>query len=167
MKKLPYSFYEKHVVEVAKDLLGKTLVFGGFKGIITETEAYRGADDQASHAYRKTKRSEIMFGPAGIVYVYMIYGMYYCFNIVTESEGNPGAVLIRGLKLRDINLNGPGKICKHLGIDKNHNGIDLTTKEDFYLEDATAQVKFKATPRIGITKDVDKLWRFVVDEREY
>lgn len=166
MKRLSYSFYERHVVEVAKDLLGKTLVFSGFKGIVTETEAYGGGDDLASHAYKKTKRSEVMFGPAGKVYVYMIYGIYYCLNIVTESDGDPSAVLIRGVKLLNIHLNGPGKICKHLGINRNHNYIDLTTDKDFYLTEGR-KIKYKATSRIGITKAIDKQWRFVIDDIFY
>jgi len=109
--RLSYDFYKRNVVEVARDLIGKNLVFRNFQGIITETEASRGSDDEASHAYKGTSnRSAIMFGPPGYLYVYMIYGMYYCINVVTEEVGHPSAVLIRGLRLPDIHLDGPGKI---------------------------------------------------------
>jgi len=133
MLRLDNSFYNRHVVYVAKNLLGKTLVFGKVKGIITETEAYRGADDEASHAFSWTPRSSIMFGPPGYSYIYFIYGMYHCLNIVTEEKNSPSAVLIRGLKLPDIHLNGPGKVCKYLGITREHNGINLVTDNNFYL----------------------------------
>lgn len=161
--KLGYDFYNRHGVEVAKDLLGKKIVFGKFQGIITETEAYRGEDDAASHAYKGiTKRSAIMFGLAGHVYVYLIYGMYYCLNIVTEAEGEPSAVLIRGLQLPDIHLDGPGKICRHLGITTAHNGINVITNQEFYLTDGVNIKDYLTTPRIGIRKAVEKPWRFVV-----
>jgi DNA-3-methyladenine glycosylase len=162
MSKLPFEFYNRHVVEVAKDLLGKELHFGEYSGIITETEAYRGSDDEASHAYRgPSPRSYVMFGPAGHSYVYFIYGMYHCLNIVTEEENNPSAVLIRGIRLAGTHLNGPGKICKAFGITKEHNNIDLTTSQNFYLTSGINILEYKATPRIGIKKATDKLWRFV------
>ena len=161
-QKLTQRFFNRHVAEVAKDLLGKILVFNGFKGIITETEAYRGQDDEASHAFKgSTPRSYIMFGEAAYSYVYLIYGMYYCLNIVTEGIGQPSAVLIRGLKLPDIHLNGPGKICKYLGITKEHNAVNLAASRDFYLTEGVNITDYQATPRIGIKKSTDKLWRFV------
>ena len=160
--KLCDDFYNRSVVEVAQDLLGKTLVFFNFRGVITETEAYRGADDEASHAFKgPTPRSSIMYGPPGYSYVYLIYGLYHCLNIVTEAEGNPAAVLIRGLQLPRVHLNGPGKICKHLGISKAHHGIHLVSSDDFYLNDGLHTIPYQATPRIGIKKATDKLWRFV------
>lgn len=160
-KPLPSKFYNRHVVEVAQDLIGKTLVFGKHQGIITETEAYRGSDDEASHAFKgPTTRSEIMFGPSGYSYVYLIYGMYYCLNIVTEPLGSPSAVLIRGLQLPNIHLNGPGKICKYLGITKTHHGINLINHHSFYVTGKNI-IPYQATSRIGIKKGVDKLWRFV------
>ena len=161
MLKLDNNFYNKHVVEVAKNLLGKTMVFGKVKGIITETEAYRGADDEASHAFNFTPRSSIMFGPPGYSYVYFIYGMYYCLNIVTEERNSPSAVLIRGLKLPDIHLNGPGKICKYLGITKEHNAINLVTDNNFYFTEGINSVTYTSTARIGIKKAIDKQWRFL------
>ena len=157
------EFYERNCVEVAKDLIGKTLVIGQVEGIITETEAYRGADDPASHAFGGiTKRSHVMFGPAGYTYVYLIYGMYHCLNVVTEGVGQGAAVLIRGLKIPDFNLNGPGKICRHFNITREYNGIDLTTNNNIYIIPGIENPPYIATPRIGIKKAVDKPWRFIM-----
>ena len=160
---LNYTFYNRHPVKVARDLLGKTLVFGKFCGLITETEAYRGIDDEASHAFKGiTKRSAIMFGPAAHVYVYMIYGIYYCLNIVTEEAGQASAVLIRGLQLPDVHLNGPGKLCRHLGLTKAHNGINLMDNNvNLYITDGIEVKNPIITPRIGISKAKDKPWRFL------
>jgi len=164
MLRLDNSFYNRHVVEVAKNLLGKTMVFGKVKGVITETEAYRGADDEASHAFSWTPRSSIMFGSPGYSYIYFIYGMYHCLNIVTEEKNSPSAVLIRGLKLPDIHLNGPGKICKYLGITREHNGINLVTDNNFYLtEGIINSATYTSTARIGIKKAIDKQWRFLIN----
>ncbi|WHQ46927.1 MAG: DNA-3-methyladenine glycosylase [Candidatus Midichloria sp.] len=160
-KKLPYEFYNRHVVEVAKDLLGKKLVFGNIAGIITETEAYRGFDDEASHAFKgSTSRSKIMFGRAGYTYIYMTYGMYYCLNVTAEDVGKAGAVLIRGLKLPEIHLNGPGKLCKYLQITKLQNGIDLINNNKIHIEKGVKVEQYTTTPRIGIKKAVNKPWRF-------
>lgn len=160
--RLSDSFYKRNAVEVAKDLIGKNLVFNNYRGIITETEAYRGSDDEASHAYRGvSNRSAIMFGPPGYLYVYMIYGMYYCLNVVTEEAGWPSAVLIRGLKLPDIYLSGPGKICRYLGITTRHNGIHLAGSNNFYLTGGINIENITITPRIGIKKAIDKPWRFI------
>ncbi|ACE06363.1 hypothetical protein Aasi_1011 [Candidatus Amoebophilus asiaticus 5a2] len=165
--KLTYDFYNRHVVEVAKDLLGKKLVWGEFEGIITETEAYRGLDDAASHAaLGMTSRSQIMFGPPGHVYVYLIYGMYHCLNIVTEESGQPSAVLIRGLKLSDVYLNGPGKICRHLNIDRTHNNLCLVNHDSMYLMEGITNPTYQETARVGIKKAVDKLWRFIITPEE-
>ena len=162
--KLPREFFSRHSPEVARDLLGRILVFGDHKGIITETESYRGLDDPASHAYRgPTPRAKIMFGTPGLSYVYFIYGMYHCLNIVTEEEGLPSAVLIRGLKLLtppfDL-LGGPGKICREMKITREHNGIDLINHDSFYVMEGKRAEEFVATPRIGIKTAMDKLWRF-------
>lgn len=163
LNKLPVEFYSRHVVDVAKDLLGKRLFFGSFHGIITETEAYRGHDDEASHAFRGiTKRSEIMFKNPGHAYVYMIYGMYYCLNIVAEMEGQAAAVLIRGVKLPDLHLDGPGKACRHLGINKEHNGINVIHSDYLYVTDGIEKPNHEVTTRIGIQKAKEKPWRFVM-----
>jgi len=160
--RLDRSFFLGPTVQVAQDLLGKRLTFQKFSGIITETEAYHQDDDPACHAYRgKTPRNAPMFGPAGHSYVYFIYGMYHCLNIVTEPEGIAAAVLIRGLKIDQINLNGPGKLCRYLKITKDHNDIDLMTSNYFYVSDEGAKPQFISTPRIGIRKGQTILWRFV------
>lgn len=166
MKRLPLSFFSRHTVDVAKDLIGKILVFGNYQGIIIETEAYRGKDDEASHAFRGiTPRSSIMFGRAGISYVYLVYGKYYCLNIVSELDGKPGAVLIRGMNLLEpsLLLDGPGKLCQALGITKQHNGLDLIHHQDFYVAEEQKNLTYKTTPRIGIRSAIDKYWRFVAD----
>jgi len=164
MTKLGYEFYNRCPVEVARDLLGKNFIFNYHKGIITETEAYRGLDDEASHAFKgPTKRASIMFGPCGQIYVYMIYGMYFCMNIVTGNIGEAGAVLIRGLRLADKVLDGPGKVCRHLGITKAHNGLDLINNDQAYLMNGIEVSNPIITSRIGITKAVDKPWRFCIN----
>lgn len=165
LQALPRRFYSRPTLEVAPDLLGKALIFKNFTGYITETEAYIGQDDEASHAARGiTPRSKIMFGQPGLSYVYFIYGMYNCLNFVTEQDGAPGAVLIRGLYLPEmkLHLNGPGKLCRHLGITRAHNGIDIVTAKDFYIADKLHIPAFDTTPRIGISKAKDKPWRYVV-----
>lgn len=156
------EFFSRHVKEVAHDLIGKRFSFYGLNGIIAETEAYRGRDDEASHAYRGlTPRNTAMFGPPGRIYVYFIYGMHYCLNIVTEEEGPPSAVLIRGMLVPPLYLNGPGKICQFLGISTKEYGLNLLTHEHVYIAEGVRCEAIKATPRIGIKKATDKLWRFI------
>lgn len=166
MQHLSRDFFEQDTVQVAQNLLGKVLIFRDFKGIITETEAYKGGDDPASHAYRgSTPRTQVMFEKPGMTYIYLIYGMYYCLNLVTEQEGRPGAVLIRGLRLfhpESYVLNGPGKLCRHLNLTKEHNKIDIINSDFFYVIDMESPpLTFQTTSRIGIKKAQDKLWRFV------
>ncbi len=164
--RLKREFFNRPTIDVAQDLLGKIMVFKEAAGVITETEAYIGQDDPACHAHRGlTKRNAVMFGPAGFSYVYFIYGMYYCLNFVTEEEEKPAAVLVRGLMLikpSPLHLNGPGKLCRHLGITRDHNGIDLIESDTFYIKDSPFSPPFDSTSRIGISKGQDKLWRFVV-----
>ena len=162
--KLNRSFFKQPTLEVAKGLLGKEIFFYKKSGIITETEAYIGMDDPACHAAAGlTKRTEVMFGKAGYSYVYLIYGMYYCLNFVTEEEGFPAAVLIRGVLAKDEYFNGPGKLCRYFGINKDYNKIDIASDVNFYLSDSGINYTFKATSRIGISKGKDKLWRFVAN----
>ncbi len=162
MQKLPRSFFNRPTLTVAQKLLGKNLVFNGQSGIITETEAYIGENDPACHAARGlTPRTKVMFGPAGHAYVYLIYGMYFCLNFVTERKGFPAAVLIRGVRTNDKYLDGPGKLCKGLGITKTHNGIDICGSEDFFVRDSNYRPRFEVAPRIGIKVGVDKMWRFL------
>ena len=162
--KLTYNFYKNHVVKVARELLGKKLVYGCHEGIITETEAYRGKDDEASHAYRgMTQRSAIMFGPPGYAYVYIIYGLYYCLNIVTEKEGQPGAVLIRSLQLSHLHLKGPGRVCRYLGITKQDNGTNVMESNHLYITHGISIPDISVTSRIGICKAMEKPWRFAAN----
>ena len=163
------SFYSKNTLDVSKSLLGCVLCreFDSgdvLKGMIVETEAYT-QEDPACHAFRGiTKRAAMLFKSPGLAYVYLIYGMYYCLNFVTQEEGFPAAVLIRSVHMTDIDdkkLNGPGKLCRFLGITKEHNNIDLLTSKDFYVSDKGLSLPFKTTSRIGISAGQDRQWRFV------
>lgn len=156
-------------MKVAQELLGKFLVWKTgkttIKAKIVETEAYCGQNDLACHASKGlTPRTKVMFGPPGHAYVYMIYGMYHCLNIVTEREGQPSAVLIRALDCE--NCKGPGKVCRELKIDRNFNGIDMTKNNLLWVEDDGNKIKksqIKRGKRIGVdyaAKWKDKLWRF-------
>lgn len=169
MKRLNREFFERPTVSVARELLGKFLVRRIGKKIIKariiETEAYCGINDLACHASRSlTERTKVMFGPAGFFYVYMIYGMYHCLNIVTEKEGNPSAALIRALDCE--NCDGPGKLCRELKIDRKFNAVDLTKSNSLWVEGSKIRVKrsqIKKGKRIGVDyagKWKDKLWRF-------
>lgn len=177
-KILTKKFYLKETLKVAQDLLGCFLVrkIGkkSIKGMIMETEAYIGEDDLASHASKgRTPRTEIMYGEAGRSYVYMIYGMYHCFNIVTEKKDFPAAVLIRGIKIENIEYkktNGPGKICKFMQIDRKLNGCDITKGERLWTEKGIKinEACIKKEKRIGI--DYAKhckhyLWRFHINPK--
>lgn len=183
--KLSRSFYNRPTLKVAQEFLGKFLIrkIGRKKvvGKIVETEAYVGFKDMASHAARgKTPRTAIMHGPAGHVYVYMIYGMYFCLNIVTEKEGYPAAVLIRAVEpvvksRRGIQASptllrtgsGPGRVCQYFKIDKKLNGEDICGQR-LWIEDRKVGVKEKGivkAKRIGVDyagKYKNKLWRFYV-----
>src|SRR6266581_4888992 len=140
---LPRGFYARPTVEVARGLLGKILVHGETEGRIVETEAYLGGDDLAAHSARGiTNRTRVIFGPPGHAYVYFIYGMYECLNLVAEPEGTPGCVLIRAIEpvagidamrrrrpaargIEDL-ANGPGKLTLAMGITRRHDGADVT-----------------------------------------
>lgn len=167
--RLKEEFFARDTREVARDLLGKVLVYQSFAGRIVETEAYLGPEDLASHArFKSRKRNYLMFGPPGRLYVYFTYGMYYMLNIVAKEEGKAGAVLIRGLepltKVRG-KMDGPGKITRELGITKEHSGL-LITSEELHMKEGPKVLKIKETPRIGIDyagEYKDKLWRFVIE----
>jgi len=174
MKKLTREFFLQPTDEVAKQLLGKLIVMKQgrkvFKAIITETESYHG-DDPASHASRKrTPRNEPMFWQGGHLYVYFIYGMYHCLNITTESADYPAAVLIRGVKLIEPEeklLDGPGKLCRELHIDKLYDLLDICLAKNqnkFSLFDIGLKPKFHATKRIGISQNKDALLRFLISD---
>jgi DNA-3-methyladenine glycosylase len=177
---LKRDFYERHTVEVARDLLGKVLVHGSAAGIIVETEAYLGGDDLASHSARGiTDRTRVIFGPPGHAYVYFIYGVYECLNLVCEPEGKPGCVLIRALEpvagiermrlrrpaaRKDEDLaSGPGKLTLAMGITRAQNGADVTRGALVVRDPAEKRrVEIAVTPRIGITKCADLPLRFTV-----
>ncbi len=173
-KKLTRSFFDRSVHEVAPDLIGATLLFGGVGGHLVEVEAYHHTDP-AAHSYRgPTERNSVMFGPPGYAYVYRSYGIHWCVNFVCERKGSASAVLIRALAptagltamrrrrgLADERLlcSGPGRLCEALGISGKHNGLPLDALpfELFARQDA---VEIVAGPRIGLTKAVDKPWRY-------
>jgi len=194
MKLLTRDFFDRDTVQVARELLGKQLVRVLEDGTelvcsITETEAYVGPVDKACHAYgyKRTPRTQTLFAPPGTAYIYLIYGMYHCLNFVTEAEGEPCAVLIRGAKpvknediiaeyrfgrkTNELNayqrknfLNGPGKLCKGLSLTRAQNGLDLlTTVGGLYVCDGPAPARIHAGKRIGIDyaeEAVDFPWRF-------
>jgi DNA-3-methyladenine glycosylase len=188
---IPLSYYQHDdVVGVAKDLLGKVIFSKSTDGlitagIITETEAYAGANDRASHAYqnRRTKRTEVMFHDGGVAYVYLCYGMHHLLNIVTSSKDTPHAVLIRAIHpLIGIDImqerrkgktplaSGPGLVCQALGIDKSHNGISLIS-DILWIENQNIKVNSKeilTTPRIGVDyakEDALLPYRFLLENR--
>jgi DNA-3-methyladenine glycosylase len=159
LQKLPRDFYDRDTVTVAKELLGKYLVLksdrGELIGKIVEVEAYLGPHDLAAHSARGlTERTKPMFGPPGYAYVYMIYGMYFCMNVVTEAEGHASAVLIRAIEpIQHIHerTQGPGLLCKAMRIDKKYNAHDLLS-DDFYIATPPDNERFTIVkkPRIGV-----------------
>jgi len=177
---LPRDFYARATVAVARDLLGKVLVHGPTAGIIVETEAYLGGDDLASHSARGiTERTRVIFGPPGHAYVYLIYGMYECLNLVAEADGKPGCVLLRALQpaagldtmrkrrataRRELDLaSGPGKLTLALGITRAHNGADVTRGALVVREPAERRrFELAVTPRIGIRQCADWPLRFII-----
>ena len=194
-KKLPREFYTRgDTLLIARELLGKRLVVPEadgtrVSGIIVETEAYVGADDKASHAYgnRRTPRTEPMFMLGGIAYVYLIYGIYHQFNVVTNIESNPHAVLIRAVEpeeriermrarravTRDEQLtSGPGKLCQAFGIDRSYSKADLTGGR-VWIENTRAKIRvdeIASGPRVGIAyagEFVEKPWRFWMRNNPY
>jgi DNA-3-methyladenine glycosylase len=185
--KLTRSFYSRSALDVSSDLLGKVLVrkFQNriLSGKIVETEAYVGPHDLACHASKgHTPRTSVMFGPPGYAYVYMIYGFYFCLNVVTEPIGFPAAVLIRAVEPienvelmkqlrnnpdRETNItSGPGKLCMAMSIDKQLNGEDLLGTT-IWIEDRNLDPgPIRTTPRVGVDyagEYKDKPWRFLVD----
>jgi DNA-3-methyladenine glycosylase len=168
--KLGTNFFSNDVLEVAPALLGKALVRVFPDGrterlIITETEAYRGEEDLACHASKgRTARTEVMYGPGGYVYVYLVYGMYWMLNFVTGNTNVPQAALIRGLK----GITGPGKLTRFLAIDKSFYGEDLSKSERLYVMNGIEKVTYKTTVRIGIDYAGEiwknKPWRFVLEK---
>lgn len=199
MKTLDREFYNRDSLVVAKELLGKVLVreINGQKISvkIVESEAYMGITDRAAHSYggRRTSRVEVMYGGPGFSYVFLVYGMYYCFNIVTREAGNPQAVLIRaaepieGFDLMAQNrfkktynqliksqirslTNGPGKLCRALQIDKSLNGEDLCGNKLYVEEGKNEKFNIVSSKRIGVDyaeEARDYLWRFYIEDNGY
>ena len=159
MQKLPRTFYDRDTIVVARELLGKHLahVSDGVEriGRIVEVEAYLGPHDRAAHSARGlTERTKTMFGPPGHAYVYLIYGMYHCMNVVTQPEGVGSAVLLRAVEpVRNVEgrTQGPGLLCRALHLDRRLNGHDLLS-DDFYLADLDGPTGFAIAkrPRIGV-----------------
>ncbi|HVP07435.1 MAG TPA: DNA-3-methyladenine glycosylase [Candidatus Acidoferrum sp.] len=180
-KKLTRSFYARPTLEVARDLLGKYIVYRTpselFAARIVEVEAYVGEQDPACHAAPgPTPRNQIMYGSPGFAYIYFIYGMYHCLNFVTEPKGHPAAVLLRAAEPdegipsmieraprsphRTI-LSGPGKFCRAFGLTVKQNGLDLTGPTLFVEDRGEASPEIAQSPRIGIKNGVEHLWRFI------
>jgi DNA-3-methyladenine glycosylase len=158
-RRLPRSFYDRDTTLVAQELLGKHLVHvvGGVErvGRIVETEAYLGPHDLAAHSARGlTNRTRIMFGPPGHAYVYLVYGMHWCMNVVTEEEGHASAVLLRAVepvKNLEGRTQGPALLCKAMGIDGRQNGADLVSNAFFIAQPAEEDsVRIVKRPRIGV-----------------
>lgn len=194
MKKLPRKFYLRDdTVQVARDLLGKLLVVPDsdghrVSGMIVETEAYLGIEDRAAHSYggRRTARNEVMYGQAGHVYVFFVYGMYHQFNVVTGPIDHPHAILVRAVEpvegievmrerrgvMKDRNLtSGPGKLCIAFGIDRSVNGEDLRGNR-VWLEGyrQAADTEIASGPRIGIDyagEDAARPWRFWIRNNNF
>jgi len=193
-RKLPREFYARqNVLTVARELLGKLLVVpvnngSRVSGMIVETEAYRGPEDRASHAYggRRTKRTETMYQLGGTAYVYFVYGMYYQFNVVTNIRDTPHAVLVRALQpvegienMRDRrqthsdrNLtSGPGKLCIAMGIDRKLDREDLLGKRIWIEEgERIPRTRIASGPRVGIDyaeEWIEKPWRFWLKDNPF
>jgi DNA-3-methyladenine glycosylase len=172
--KLRRSFFDRPVLNVAPELIGATLLVDGVGGRIVEVEAYHHTDP-AAHSYRgQTDRNAVMFGPPGVAYVYRSYGIHWCLNFVCETEGSASAVLIRALEPTEglgamrrrrgvvderLLCSGPGKLCEALGVTSRHNGLPLD-KAPFELRARADDAEIVRGVRIGITKAVEKPWRY-------
>ncbi len=166
--RLPAGFFQRNVLEVAPELLGKNLIRQFDDGqqkkyVIAEVEAYSGDGDLACHASKgKTPRTEVMFREGGLVYVYLVYGIHWLLNIVTGKEGDASAVLIRGLE----GIEGPGRVGKALCLDKSFYGENLFKSNRIWIENSEKKVEFTISPRIGINYAgepwVSKPWRYLL-----
>ena len=170
------SFFARSVHEVAPELVGAELYVGGVGGMIVEVEAYD-HEDPAAHGYRgRTERNASMFGPPARAYVYRSYGVHWCLNFVCDEEGIASAVLVRaleplagldamrarrGLESPRLLCTGPGRLCQALGLTREHDGLPLD-EPPFELRPRSREVDLVAGPRIGITKAVERPWRYGV-----
>jgi DNA-3-methyladenine glycosylase len=176
-KTLSKQYFNRPTLIVARSLVGKYLVrengHGTVAGRIIEVEAYIGPEDKACHAAKgRTSRTEVLFGPPGMSYVYLIYGMYHMLNVVTEPAEFPAAVLIRAIDVDGELIDGPGKLCRELGIDRSLHRLDMTNGRSLWFEDRGGNVSKKQVgtfPRIGVDYAgawAKKPWRFrLVDDR--
>jgi len=182
METLSRSFFERYTPTVARELLGMRLVRVDegkrMAGVIVETEAYRGRIDPASHAYRgRTRRNEVMFGPAGHAYVYFIMGMHYCLNVTTEFPGTPGAVLLRAIEpaegmrrmLKNRGLgsavhvtDGPGRLTEAFKINSRLNGEDMVTSRILFIERGIKPKRIGRSSRVGIKVATERRWRYFI-----
>lgn len=199
MEKLCREFYRRDTLIVAKELLGNLIVKNVGNDLIVakivEVEAYRGTIDKAAHSYsgKVTDRTKIMYGDGGFAYVYLIYGMYYCMNIVASTINNPEAILIRAVepidginvmsqlrfgkdfnditKKQKINLtNGPGKLCIALNITKESNGVDMCGEDFYILDNEKKDFTIETSKRINIDyseEAKDFYWRFFIKNNPY
>jgi len=169
---LDQEFFNRPTIRVARELLGKYLVRRADRGsicaAITDVEAYVGLRDKASHASRgRTPRNQVMFGPAGFWYVYLVYGLHHCLNIVTERDGYPAAILVRGI----TGASGPGRVCRYFGIDRGLNAKAASRASGLWIEDRGVVVsprRIRRGPRIGVDyagEWKDKKWRFYVEQK--
>lgn len=174
---LPRSYFNRPTLTVARSLIGKYLVRENGKGTIVgkiiEVEAYVGPEDKACHASKgRTARTEVLFGPPGMSYVYLIYGMYHCLNVVTERAEFPAAVLIRAIEVDGLLINGPGRLTRAMEIDRSLNRIDMTVGEQLWFEDRRMKLprnRVAAFPRIGVDyagEWAKKPWRFRLADEE-
>jgi DNA-3-methyladenine glycosylase len=181
-RRLPRSFYNRQALDVARDLLGAVVSHAGVRLRLTEVEAYDGANDPASHAFRgQTARNAVMFGPPGHVYVYFTYGMHFCMNLVCGPSGVPAAVLLRagevesGLDVavarrprstrRDL-ARGPARLTQALAVDRSQDGADVTRRDSPLQVFAGTPIDaalVRRGPRVGISHAVDWPWRLWVD----
>jgi DNA-3-methyladenine glycosylase len=180
------GFYLRPTLTVASELIRKTIVYRHGDAVmaadIVEAEAYIGEDDPACHAaVGLTERNRVMYGKGGHSYIYFIYGMYNCFNVVTEKSGFPAAVLIRAVEPvlgeeimaanspagAKILTNGPGKFCRAFGLTREHNGLDLTRSEIYLIDRGNHQSRIEISQRIGIKKGANKPWRFFDADSRY
>lgn len=182
--RLDYDFFARETTVVAQELLGKVMEYRSISGIIVETEAYLGLNDPGSHSFRgKTKRNAVMFGQAGISYIYQIYGVHYCYNVTTDRGDIPAAVLIRALqpmtgieimkknrqkeKIRDL-CSGPGKLVQALDIPISLNGTNVVNGPvGFYDSDDLGDFQIVKSTRIGLSQGKESLLRYYVEHNPF
>lgn len=169
--KLSYEFFHRDALTVASELAGKILARKLPDGTvmrirITETEAYCGEEDKGCHASKgRTPRTELLYGKAGIIYIYLCYGIHWLMNVITGEEGHPEGVLLRAGE----GFNGPAKLTKAIGADKRFNGLSICDNEEIWLEDDGEEFEITTAPRVGIDYAGDewknKPWRFITEQR--